>query len=163
MPTAVPEQIATKLVTRLETITTGNGFNFDVANVVRPNRRQVGIRPEHLQIQVVQGANTYNRSQSHEGNPPAIAYDLVFNMHCGVRDDDDSTTPSSTTENDFETAVKEAICDSADWHNWDGVAVISDFGQSRPYVSPEGEHAGVTVPLIVTYRISETDPYTARN
>lgn len=163
MPTAVPEQIATELVTRLQTITTGNGFNFSVTEVVRPNRRQKGIRPQHLQIQVVQSAQQYNRGMSHEGSPPAIAYDVVFNMNCFVRDSDASTTPSSTTENDFEAAVKKAVCSTSDWYNFGGVAIIADWGASKPFVSSEGKHAGVTVPLIVTFRVSETDPYTARN
>ena len=162
MPTAVPETIALEIVSRLQQITTGNGYNFTVAEVVRPTRLQKNITPRHLQIQVVQAIDSYNEALSHEGAPPAMAYDLVFNLHCFVRDSDASTTPRATTENDMATAVRKAICDSADWYNFEGNAIIADWGQSRPFVSPEGEHSGVTVPLVVTYRVSETDPYTAR-
>lgn len=163
MPTAVPETIATTLVTRLEAITEANGYNFTVAGVVRPNRLQKGITPEHLQIQVRQGVNVYNAALSHEGNPPAMAYNCVYELHCFVRNDDESTTASATFENDFEAAVKQAVCSTSDWYNFGGNAIISDWGQSRPFVSQEGNHAGITIPLIVTYRVSETDPYTVRS
>lgn len=162
MPTAVPELIATEIVTRLQQITTGNGYAFSVSEVVRPTRLQQSITPKHHQIQVVQTVNAFNPQMTHEGSPPAIAYDVVFNLHCFIRDSDSSTTPRATLENDIEASVRKAICNASDWYNFDGNAIIADWGQARPFVSQEGEHSGIVVPLIVTYRVSETDPYTAR-
>ena len=161
--TAIPELIATTLKTRLEAITTGNGYNFDVSEVKRVNRRAKGITPRDKQIQITQGTAAYNRSLSHEGNPPAVAYDTIYMLHCFVRNSDTDTTASATTENDFEAAVKKAVCSVANWYNFGGNAIIADWGNTKPFISPEGEHAGITIPLVVTYRVSETDPYTARN
>ena len=161
--TAIPELIATTLKTRLEAITTGNGYNFDVSEVKRVNRVAKDVTPRDKQIQIKQGTSAYNRAMSHGGNPPAIAYDVVYMLHCFVRNSDSDATASATSENDFDAAVKKSVCSVSDWYNFGGKAIIADWGNAKPYISAEGEHAGITIPLVVTYRVSETDPYTARN
>lgn len=162
MPTAIPELIALEIVSRLEAITVANGYFTNVVSVDRLARLSTDWRPRNLTVVVEQGAESPNEENSHEGNPPAIAYDLDFEIHAIVRDSDGSTTPHSTTENAFVAAIKKAITTGDQWWTFDSNAINAEWGTTVPYQSPEGDNNGVTVPLVVIYRVSETDPFTSR-
>lgn len=162
MPTDIPELIAAELVTRLESITTGNGYSFNVSDVTRVGRTAESWKPQNLGIAVRSPIETRNESQDHEGNPPAIAYDLAFDLHLFVRQPKTESDPDPKTENSFVAAVKKAVAGTSDWHQFDGNAYNADWGTRQAYLSPEGHHAGATLTLVVQYRISETDPFTAR-
>lgn len=161
MPTAVPELIALELVSRLEDITIANGYSFDVAAVVRPSRDGSNVKYQHLSLRVDQGAPTRNRDLDFPGNPPAVAYDLEFLVKGCVRGA--SSDPHATTENDLGAAIVKAIKSVGnDWYTFDGNAVIADTGDEEPFKPDQGELNGISVPVLVTYRVSENDPYTVR-
>ncbi len=160
MPTAVTETIALEVVARLQTITTANSYNFDVASVDRPPRNGKQWRPRHRGIVVDQKPSVPNEEQSHEGNPPAMAFDITYEITGFVFLSDESTSTSDSDVSDMEFAIKESLAEDNNWHNWDGNAVNSVWGESS-YID-DGDYQGVTVPLIVTYRVSETAPYTVR-
>lgn len=162
MSTAVPELIALELVSRLETITTGNGYAFNVSSVERVSRDAREWTPRNLGIAVTQPIDTRNPALDHEGNPPALAFNLQFNIHCFVRQSDDSSTPDQTTENALVASVQKAVASTSDWQTFDGNAFNADWGQRQNFVPSEGKHAGATLPLIVQYRVSETDPFEVR-
>ena len=48
------------------------------------------------------------------------------------------------------------------WWNFGGLAINAAFESIEKYIADDGGANGVLVPLRVTYRVSETDPYTAR-
>lgn len=162
----VPERIAIEIVSRLEAIAECDGYTFTVNEVRRLNRLAENSTPANHTIWVIQGDNTYNEELTHEGNPPAIAYDLQFNIHCFVRESDSDQAPYSTECNHMAAAVRKAITTPEEspstWYTFDGNAIIADWGSEEPMLSPEGAQSGVTIPLTVTYRISENDPFTAR-
>ena len=162
MANSIPETIALEVVARLEAITIANGYTFDNAGVTRVNRNANDWRPRNYSIAVEQGSDSENDEQTHGGNPAAIAYDLTFEIHGFIRESDTSTTASDATENAMVAAIKLALAGETNWHNWDGNATNTHWGSTQPFVSREGDHSGVTVPLTVTYRISENDPFTAR-
>lgn len=162
MSTPIPELIALELVSRLEAITTGNGYPFTVPSVDRVGRDGRGWSPKNLAIAVTQPADMRNREHDHEGNPPAEGHDLAFSIHCFVRQSDDTTTPDQTTENALVAAVKKAVAGTSDWYTFGGNAFNAQWGTVSPFLSDEGKHAGATLPLLVMYRISEIDPYTPR-
>lgn len=156
------EQIAEVIASRLEEITEANGYRFDVAEVVRPLRGGFPETPKNWSCIVVQHENSYNETLSHAGSPPATAWDATFHIHCLVRESDKSDTPRQTRENEFYGAVIKAICNESNWHHMDFLAIVSDWGSVEPYISSTGDHAGITIPLIVTYRVSEDDPTEVR-
>ena len=162
MPTDIPEQIHTELETRLEAITTGNGYSFSVSGVDRVSRDAREWSPKNLGIGITQPAESRNEQLDHEGNPPANAYDLLFNLHLFVRQSNDSGTSDQTTENAFVASVKKAVANASDWHTFGGLAFNADWGTRQAFIPDEGKHAGATLPLVVQYRISETDPFTSR-
>jgi hypothetical protein len=166
--TAIPviERIALEIVERLERISLANGFTFDVKKVVRNDRLGTANTPEHLMMEVVQGVSQYNADLSHPGNPPAIAWDTTFNIHCYVRESQRLETDVATTSNEMVAAVIKAITTPATspstWYMMGDSAVIAEFESSEPFSPGDGSHAGATIPLSVTHRQSENDPYEVR-
>lgn len=162
-PVPVPELIALEIVARLGEITTDNDYAFDVSEVVRPTRRGENWQRKHLGIGVLQGTAERAEDLDYPGNPPALAYTLTFSLLCVCKDADASTDAHATNENEMAAAVVTAITDDgSDWHTMNGKAINSQFGSMEPFSSPEGEMNGVSLPLIVTYRVAENDPFTVR-
>ena len=161
MSEPILEQIAATVVQRLGEITKANGFQFDAESVVRVNRDATDWTPRHLSILVVQGEEVENPELSHPGNPPGIAYDVGFNIHGFVRHSDRETVTSAITENQMIASIKKSITNSHDWHNFGGLAIDAQWND-KPFESNENDHEGATVGIVITYRISERDPYVVR-
>lgn len=162
MPTAIPELIAAEVITRLEQITTGNGYAFNVASVERVNRDGNDWTPTHRGIVVVQGDEQRNEPHDRPGNPPANAYELPFSILCFVRQSDRSSTADQAEVNAMVAAAKKAVAEgSTSWHQFDGNSYDANWGIQSNYESID--HAGASVELLVRYRISEIDPFTLRN
>lgn len=161
----VPERIALLIISRLEEITVSNGYLFNVSDVTRVNRDVEGWTPRNLSIVIKQGPEIENDQMTHEGNPAAIAYDVLFSIHGFVRHPERSPEGEidDKTSNELAASIKKAIvANQHDWHNFDGNAIDARWTGTQPYLSPQGDHAGITVGLSVTYRISETNPFEAR-
>lgn len=164
MPTAVPELIALEIVDRLEDITTVGGYAFTVSEVKRPTRNGENWQRKHLGIGVIQGPSERVPERDCPGNPPAIAYQVTFNLECICKDPEASTAAHATSENEMAAAVVKAIAsDGATWYTMNGNAIYTDFGANEPFEPSDGEMNGVTVPVIVLYRVAENDPYTVRS
>lgn len=162
MSDPIPERIAAVIVSRLEAITTANGYAIDVENVIRPDRQARVFTPKNNIIIVEQADSVPVPELDHPGNPPAICKALTFQIFAMNRPLDKSETPVATNNNTLEACVIKAICSPTDWHHFSNLAINAVFGTAQPCESSQGDHAGVMLPLIVTYRHSETDPYTVR-
>ena len=162
----VPELIAEEIVDRLEGITTENDYEFDVSDVVRPNRQGTNFVARSLTMLVVLGDMRRNYDLSHEGNPPAIAYDLDINLHMIGTATDSGTGSQQTTPNDMAAAAIEALSQEATdpsmWYTLDGNCINTEVMSVENYSSFAGDHAGAVVNLTTTFRVSETDPFTVR-
>jgi hypothetical protein len=164
--TPIPELIAEEIVDRLERITVDNGFAFDVAFVTRGNRLGTNFLRKPYGILVILGDNVRNEEMDHEGNPPAIAYDLTVMVKClaNIADTDDGS--HNTRSNQMIAAAMKAITNPtvspSTWYTLGGNAIEANFGDIEYFSASEGDHAGATLPIEVTYRISETDPFTVR-
>lgn len=160
MTTAATERIALELVSRLEDITTGNGYSLSVSDVERVNRDGTDWTPKHLAAAVVQQEEERNEEHDYPGNPPASAYELKFLIHGYVRLPDRSASKEDAIANDFKAAIQKGIASVTDWHQFDSVSYDAEFGTSTIWQSTD--HKGTTVELTVRYRVSEYDPYTVR-
>ena len=167
MADTVIERIAIEIIARLQTITIANGYPFDVTDVVRPDRLGTGFTPDNYLMLVTQKDSSYNSELSHEGNPPAIAFDTTFEIACMVRESDKDENAIATTTNAVIAAAMKAIVNGASdpglWYQMAGNAIICNWGSISPFSQSEGNHAGGTLDLIVTHRQSENDPYTVRS
>lgn len=161
--TPIPELIALEIVDRLQNITTDNGFNFDVSEVIRPTRRGENWTYQHLGIGVVQGESTRVAELDLPGNPPAIAWQVQFRVQCIVRDDKNETAAHATNENEMAAAAVQAIVDDGTtWYRMNDNAIDTQFGNVTPFVTDDAELNGASVPVLVTYRVSETNPFEVR-
>jgi hypothetical protein len=162
----VVEDIATEIVRRLRNITVLNGYTFDVSNVVRPDRLGQNIVPENQLIVLSQGDSTKVDELSYPGNPPAVAYETIFSIHCFYRDSDKNPSEFDPVVNDLAGQVIKCLRHEAGdrirWMTMAEKAIDSDIRSITPYPESDGTHIGVTIPLAVTYRHSEGNPYEVR-
>lgn len=166
MPTTVIESIAAELVRRLARITISNGYTFNVDSVVRPDRIGYEVNPIDSGIVLIQADSVRNTDLDHPGNPPAIAYDTIFEAHCFVRLSDRAENDYQETQSERAAQIIKAITteatDDGQWYSFEGKAINTQLGDVKNFSISEGNHNGVTVALTVTHRQSENDPYQAR-
>jgi hypothetical protein len=160
--TPVPELIAIEIESRLNTILLENGYSFDVTEVVRPNRRGENWLYKHNGIGIRQGNSERVPELDCPGNPPAIAYMTPFVITCICKDSENLDQPHATNSNEMAAAAVKAITSVDMWHTMGDVAVISEIDTHEPFTSSDGESDGVSIPISVTYRVSEDDPYEVR-
>jgi hypothetical protein len=167
MPTTVIETIAKEIVRRSEQITIANGYTFDVAEVVRPDRVGVEVNPVEALIVVRQGDSVKNAELSCPGNPPAIAYDTQFEIECFVRLSDYACNEYQEIQSDRGAQIVKAITieatDTGRWFSFEEKAINTELGDIKNFETSEGNHNGVTVAMTVTYRVDENNPYNARS
>lgn len=163
MTDPIPERIAAVIVTRLEAITVTNGYAFNVAGVIRPDRQARSYTPKNNLLLLEQGDSVPAPELDIPGNPPAIAEILTFQIYGINRVGDRAATARSVGDNTLEACIKKAIvAGTTAWYHFTSLALNAAFGVTQPFASQSGDHAGIMVPLIVTYRYSELDPYTVR-
>lgn len=162
MPTPIPELIAIEIEARLNAVLEADGYAFDLSEVVRPTRKGENWLKRHRGVAILQGESTRVPELDCPGNPPAIAYGLTFDLACVTRDSMNSEEAHATEENEIAAVVVKGITAPDQWHTMDGNAIDCSIGSAVPFSSPEGELDGVTIPVVVTYRVSETNPYEVR-
>lgn len=167
MPTTVIESIAVELIRRLEEITIDNDYTFDAQDVVRPDRTGIEVNPADGLIVVMQGDSIRNEELSYPGNPPAIAYNTIFEVHCFVRLSDKAENEYQEIQSDRGAQIIKAITtettDTGRWFSFGEKAVNTELGDVKNFAISEGNHNGVTVAMTVTHRQDENNPYNARS
>jgi hypothetical protein len=116
-------------------------------------------------VQVVQGEAQRTPDLDRPANPPALAYTVTFELKCVCRDSQqtESDKPLAENPNDMAAVVVTAITAiGSTWYTMGGNAIDSEIGNLTPFDSAEGEFNGMTVPLEVTYRVSENNPFHVR-
>jgi len=162
MAESIAEQIVAAVKTRLADITTGNGYQFSVAGIQRP-KRYGAYTPTDLQAVVTQGAITRVTELDHPGNPPAIAYGSTIQIAVNLMPNRKTDTLAADTwRHRAAASVIKAVTSVSNWHNWGGLAINTEFEEPDFDTQDDAGNIGVIVPIVVTFRVSETDPYTAR-
>lgn len=161
MPITILESIADVLHDRLSAMV-GDTVNYpiDVQEVIRPT--QYGnFTLKDRQILLTQGPMVPVPELSCSGAPPAVAFNQQFNIRCHLRQDERTTDAIDQLLNSFVGDVRKCVCQPyASWHNMGGFALMATWGTVQPFTSEAIE--GANLPLVVTYRVSEDDPYTQR-
>ena len=159
MPTAIPELIIAEVKSRLEAITTANGYDVQVAGVDRVNRLGEDFTPRHLGVVIVTPSEERNTSHDRPGNPPVIAYRLPVSISVFVRLPEGTNDREDTAVNAIQAAIKKSITNASDWYTFGGNGYNAEWGVSEKFESTD--HMGVTIELVSLYRVSELDPFTA--
>jgi hypothetical protein len=156
----VVSRISDEILSRLETLITEPNDAFVFRNVVRPTRLAT-YTPEHGLIVLTKGDAERVPELDCPGNPPAICYQQTFLVRIHIAPSEKDDTSIELYEEVAEAAIHGAIRTNATWHQFDGNAINAEFLQAQVATS-DGGYEGLAVPIVVTYRISEGDPYTVR-
>ena len=155
MPLTLPidEEILQEIADRLDTISG--------VEVVQYRREPGNWTPKNLQICVVRKSPERTPELDYPGNPPALAYKMTVNLRLHVMQSEVDSDNNSELLSGFAADVHECVCGVANWYQWDSKAINTEFGTTE-YPSPSGSFDVAVIPLIVTYRHSEGDPYEVR-
>jgi hypothetical protein len=157
LPCPVIERIARKFATRLESVVTGGTYH-NTFTVVRP--LPAGTQDWSHGKVIVEQAPEAERIQLLSGNPPAIDWrqDIIVTVCVGPSES--STTPLDTAMNFAAADAETAITTDADgdWAQWDALAI--DTKQTGRDIENDGTFKLIKLTYSVTYRTSETNPYT---
>lgn len=159
MPLTILENIAVELERRLNLMVGNTDYGTNVFEVIRPTRLD-GFTPRNRQIVMTQGEEEISEELSCPGNPAAIARIQRFNIRCHIMTDELARDAIDTNINSFAADVVLAVTDDyATWHTFDNNAIDAAWG-NRELVAADGGIDGMNLPLFVTYRTDENDPYT---
>jgi hypothetical protein len=161
MSLTVLESIAVALVTRLEGMVNSSTYETSVSSVIRPTRNGGEYNIEDLQIVVRQGSEEIVDELSYPGNPPSICKRQVFNLRCHVLPSELESTPIDTTINTFQADVIKCITTPANWYQFGSLAIDTKL-LAVELVNEDGGIGGFNLPVEITYRHSEDDPYEVR-
>lgn len=157
----VVTKISDEIVARLETLITEPNDAFVFKSVVRPTKI-AQYTPSHGLIVLTRGEVVRVNELDCPGNPPALAYQQTFMIRVHIAPSEKDVTPIESYEDVAEAAIIKAIRNDGVWHTFNGNAINAEFGGQQTSTS-DGGYDGIAVPLLVTYRVSESDPYTVRN
>jgi hypothetical protein len=159
--TPVVSRISDEIFARLQALVSGSAGAYSFANVVRPTKLAT-YTPQHGLIVLTRGEVSRVTELDCPGNPPAVAFQQTFSIRVHIAPSEKDTTPVEVYEDVMEAEIHKAIVnDAATWHTFGDLAINADIGAQQTVVS-DGSYDGIAVPLAVTFRITEGDPYTVR-
>jgi len=159
MPLTVVDSIATVLMTRLSTLI-GGDEQTDVVEVIRPSRLG-NYTPKDLQIVVTQANPERVTDLDCPGSPPALCWRQVFNINCHVMPSEMDATSVDQLSNQFAADVVKAVTSPSTWHSFGGYSINAEWLDIQNMQTGEACD-GVTLPIAITYRVSENNPYEVR-
>jgi hypothetical protein len=152
--------ISNEIFARLQTLISGSVGAYSFADVVRPTKIAT-YTPRNGLIVLTRGEIVRVNELDCVGNPPAIAWMQTFLIRVHIAPSENDATALELFEDIAESEIHRAICDYENWHTFDDNAINADFGPQQT-TTADGSYNGIAVPLMVTYRVSEGDPYTVR-
>ena len=159
--TPVVSRISDEIFARLQALVSGSAGAYSFANVVRPTKLAT-YTPQHGLIVLTRGDVSRVTELDCPGNPPAVAFQQTFSIRVHIAPSEKDTTPVEVYEDVMEAEIHRAIVnDAATWHTFGDLAINADLGAQQTVVS-DGGYDGIAVPLAVTFRVTEGDPYTVR-
>ena len=159
--TPVVSRISDEIFARLQALVSGSAGAYSFANVVRPTKLAT-YTPQHGLIVLTRGEVSRVTELDCPGNPPAVAFQQTFSIRVHIAPSEKDTTPVEFYEDVMEAEIHKAIVnDAATWHTFGDLAINADLGAQQTVVS-DGSYDGIAVPLAVTFRVTEGDPYTVR-
>lgn len=160
----VNEQIAQRLVERLELLTAGYSSYF-VAPYVKRRLFHDTETPLNFGIVVTQGNDERVPELDCPGNPPALCFRVPFNIRCRIMPSETDTTPVDEYVNIIAAEVHRVVCDdsylSFPWYTFEDLAFDAEIS-SPEYVDNDGSFDGVNQVVTVTYRVTEGNPWEVR-
>jgi hypothetical protein len=156
----VTEQIWEELYSRLTVLTSGSE-QTTVSEIVRPTRLGT-FTPKDLQIVVVQANPELVPELMCPGNPPAEAWRQVFNLYLHIMPSESDEEVIDSIRSRFIADVRRVVCTpSGTWHTFGGWSINAEWLSMENIESGES-CGGVVMPIAITYRTDEGNPYNVR-
>lgn len=153
-------KISDEMFARLQSLISGASGPYDIRDVVRPTKLAT-YTPAHGLIVLTRGDVVRVPELDCPGNPPAIAWRQTFLIRVHIAPSERDATPVEVYEDVMEAEIHNAIRTDATWHTFDDNAIDAEF-EAVQTVTGDGGYEGISVPVVVTYRVDEGDPYTVR-
>lgn len=147
------ELIAQNVKTTVEAVTEAAGYNQTVAEVHRLTSLE-GFEPTNLHVVMLEDPPERDRESESAGSH---TWKKVFGLVLYVRPSDDDTSPIDTQINRFRADVAKAMMVD---HTRGGYAFDTDILDAAVVTDEDGRVQGHMLPVEVSYRYLETDPYT---
>lgn len=158
----VVSRISDEIFARLQVLVSGSAGAYSFADVVRPTKLAT-YTPQHGLIVLTRGEVSRVTELDCPGNPPAVAFQQTFSIRVHIAPSEKDANPVEVYEDVMEAEIHKAIAnDAATWHTFGDLAINADIGAQQTVVS-DGGYDGIAIPLMVTYRVTEGDPYTVRS
>jgi hypothetical protein len=157
------EQIGQAIATQLATLTTANGYDIELADVIRPTRRPQ-LTPANM-VAILQ-LDTYE-----QGDPETDSLGIkthrtgVWIIDVFVEPSDDDATPYDQLRSQAIAEVERCLVEAmnANTRAFGGLGYNAELRAPQMLDAPEGGSAGIRVTLAVSYRYVDYDPYTILN
>jgi hypothetical protein len=156
----VVSRIADELYQRLMRLTAGYSVYCPVVEVIRPTRLG-GYTPKNLQIVLTKGSDERVTELDCPGNPPSEAHKQIFNIRCHVLPSEKDTTAVDELCEVMEACVKQVVVDATRWHDFASLAINAEW-LAVENIDSDGSFDGVNVPIAITYRTDENNPFNVR-
>lgn len=162
MATTVLEQITAELKTRLNALTTNGYGELDYVEVVRPTLRGENMEPKSGQIVLRIGSQSRAEDLDCPGNPPAIAWKVVFNIYCNINVSESDTNDLNYYTTTMHGDVVHAVTDAGNmWYSFGGLSIDANWMEPEVFEA-DGSMASVNVPIEVTFRHDENNAFNVR-
>ena len=156
----VISRIADELFNRLMRLTAEYSILCPVTEVIRPTRLG-GYTPKNLQVVLTKGGDERVTELDCPGSPMAEAHRQRFNIRCHVLPSEKDTTPVDEYCEVMEAAIKMVVTDATRWESFNELAITADWLACEG-IDSDGSFDGVNVPIAITYRHDENNPYNVR-
>ncbi len=153
MTTPIIEDIAANILTTINRVTTGNGYNQTIV-VKRPSRVDYESKAaaDDLEGVIYQGKRERLASEMN-----SYTWRQPFTIVVYALNNDGSSTTIDTRLNqicaDMEKALRVDITRG-------GNAYHTDIGEPENLIADDGSNSAVVLPITVDYRVLKSDPYT---
>lgn len=159
MTTSVINRITTAVQSRLKPVAQSNLAGVGKVGIVRQSRHIDNTDAVVVQKATEKAIPALDRP----GNPPGKAYEVTFNINCFIETAESESKFSELCEESAAEIVRRiSSVDSPTWHTFGGLAINARFEGTKDIPTDTGKKGGISVPLIIQYRVSENDPSTVR-
>lgn len=159
MTASVIQRITTALQSRLRPVASSNLSGIGKVGIVKPFRLI-----DHNDAIVLQKVSERSvPALDRPGNPPGKAYEVTFNINCFIESAEGESKFSELCEETAAEIVRRVtVVDAPTWHTFGGLAINARFDGPKDLPTDTGKKGGISVPMIVQYRVSENDPSVVR-
>jgi len=159
MSVPVIEAIAADILSVVNTVTTANGYNQNLAGT-RPTSREWrdGRAQSDGTVIVVQQGSDEDEDASAAGNVGMTAWYERFALVAYVIDSDTETTPMDTRTNQVRADLEKALTED----RTRGGRALDTIVRAPEFFDQGPGATGIVVVIDVRYRTDEDDPYTQR-